>query len=165
MAEEQLKLLKAHIPPFGVYGSPRRNTALNKRYRHTGIDIYGPIGTPIIAAEKGKIFTTYKEIDSPRAGNTIELLGEKCMTRYLHLETIKVDKGANVEAGETIGTLGITGNAKYARLWIIRCEDQAQGRSHLHFEARERENANNALDPLILIEENRIAIPVDVFFF
>jgi len=163
MSEEQLKILKAHVPPFGVFGSPRRNTALKKRYKHTGIDIYGPIGTPIIAAEKGKIFSVYKEIDSPRAGNTIDLFGENYVTRYLHLETMKVDKGAHVEAGETIGTLGMTGNAKYARFWITK--GQEQGRFHIHFESREKEHTDVALDPMILIVENKILIPVDVSFF
>ena len=118
--EEQIRILKSHIPPFGIRGAPRRNTALNQRYKHTGIDIYGPIGTPIIAAEKGRIFSIYKDKDSPRAGNTINLSGTAYLTRYLHLETIKVDAGANVEAGETIGTLEITGNAKYARFWIVK---------------------------------------------
>jgi len=160
---EQVRILKAHIPPFGMFGMPRRNTETNTRYKHTGIDIYGPIGTPIIAAEKGRIFSIYKDIESPRAGNLINLSGDVYYLRYLHLEAVKVDKGAHVEAGETIGTLGISGNAKYARKWIVKGVEQ--GRSHLHFEARDRNNTESIFDPLLLVEQGKILVPVDISLF
>jgi murein DD-endopeptidase MepM/ murein hydrolase activator NlpD len=86
---------------------------------HAGIDIAAGIGTPIIAAGSGTVtragwnngFGNYVSIDH----------GGGYSTAYGHLNSISVRSGQSVSSGQTIGTVGSTGDSTGP---------------HLHFEVR-----------------------------
>ncbi len=90
--------------------------------QHTGVDFVAPVGTAIRAAGDGAVI--FAGWSNWGYGNTIVLAHGTVWTMYAHLGTIRVKCGEQVEAGETIGTLGNTGNTSGP---------------HLHFEMR-REN-------------------------
>jgi len=96
---------------------------------HTGVDYSAPIGTPVAAAGAGIV--TYA---GPLAGGWGKVItighGADVRTMYAHLSAIRVQVGERVDAGETVGRVGKTGNASGA---------------HLHFEVRVR---GAAVDPL-----------------
>ena len=76
---------------------------------HAGVDFSAVRGTPIYATGNGTIRL-------PNAndgyGNCIEIEhGYSYMTRYGHLDKIKVKNGQNVKRGEIIGFVGSTGTA------------------------------------------------------
>lgn len=77
---------------------------------HKGIDIFGNMETPVIAATSGVVvYTGYLS----KGGNVVAVMGPKWRIHYLaHLDRIAVNVGDWVERAETIGTLGDTGNAK-----------------------------------------------------
>lgn len=95
----------------------RYNPVTGKWESHKGIDLAAPEGTPVVAAKKGRVV-----LASPNgtAGNEVKIdHGDGTKTRYLHLHSIAVSEGQEVEAGQIIGAVGSTG--------------QSTG-SHLHFE-------------------------------
>jgi murein DD-endopeptidase MepM/ murein hydrolase activator NlpD len=100
---------------FGVRSDPFRGG----RAMHAGVDIPGPIGTPIYATADGIVGRTgwiggY--------GNMIELEhGKAIQTRYGHLSAINVAPGTRVKRGQLIGLMGSTGRSTG---------------SHLHYEVR-----------------------------
>ena len=97
---------------------------------HPGIDIVAIIGTPVLAAAKGKII---KAGYDPMFGRVITILHqnpqlkEAYKTSYFHLHKIMVNEDQVVEQGEQIGQLGRSGLLAAFR--------------HLHFELRQRINA------------------------
>ncbi len=105
---------------------------------HTGIDIPGAIGTPILAAGNGVII--YAGSGVYRGGNNIlddpygnavviehdfKYKGQALFTLYAHLDQILVEEGDQVKTGDKIGLLGNTGKTTGP---------------HLHFEVRLGEN-------------------------
>lgn len=99
--------------PYGVRVSNGR-----KEF-HSGIDIGGPTGTNIVAAESGRVsYTGYMR----GYGNVIILSHDRgYSTVYGHNSVNLVKKGQYVKKGSIIGKVGKTGNATG---------------SHLHFEIR-----------------------------
>lgn len=100
---------------FGVRSDPFRGG----RAMHAGVDIPGPIGTPIYATADGVV---------GRAGwvsgygKLIELEhGRGIQTRYGHLSNWAVTAGTRVKRGQLIGMMGSTGRSTG---------------SHLHYEVR-----------------------------
>jgi murein DD-endopeptidase MepM/ murein hydrolase activator NlpD len=105
---------------------------------HTGIDIPGDIGTPILAAGGGKIvyagqgvWRGIDEVFDDPYGKAVIIehdfgyQGEPLFTLYAHLDEILVVKGQTILTGEQIGLLGNTGKTTGP---------------HLHFEVRLGEN-------------------------
>ncbi len=105
---------------------------------HTGIDIPGDIGTPILAAGAGKVI--YAGQGVYRGGNNVfddpygkavviehsfSFQGKPLFTLYAHLDEILVRVGQVVKSGERIGLMGKTGKTTGP---------------HLHFEVRLGEN-------------------------
>ncbi len=77
---------------------------------HKGIDIFAPTGRKVIAATYGIVI--YKA-NLKLGGNVIAVLGPKWHIHYYaHLDQVNVGIGSLLNRGETIGTVGITGNAK-----------------------------------------------------
>ena len=75
---------------------------------HNGVDMAGPIGTPIYAASNGTI--KYAGWTDGGYGNYIELLSpENILTIYAHLNDIKCSVGQQVTVGQQIGNMGNTG--------------------------------------------------------
>jgi peptidoglycan LD-endopeptidase LytH len=91
----------------GPFGAPRDGG----RRRHEGIDIFAPRGTAVIAAVDGWITgaTTNR-----LGGNVVWLWApsRRVALYYAHLDRHAVSRGERVEAGEVLGYVGTTGNAR-----------------------------------------------------
>jgi len=87
---------------FGVGSAIRRAS-------HTGLDIAASTGTPIVAAASGTVtFSGYKG----SYGNMIVIShGNGVQTYYAHCQTLNLSAGAQVSQGQTIATVGSTGNS------------------------------------------------------
>lgn len=87
-------------------------------WRHNGLDIAGPTGSPIYAAKPGRIITA--GWNRSGYGNYIIMQhADGSKTLYGHMSKLYVKIGNQVEQGETIGAMGSTGRSTG---------------SHLHFE-------------------------------
>lgn len=98
---------------ISLYGDPR-----GKR-RHQGVDIVAPKGTFVVAPSEGVVTKVGWNI----LGGKVVWMddGKRNHTYYFaHLDSQIVKQGMYVKQGDTLGTVGNTGNAKYTR-------------SHLHF--------------------------------
>ena len=95
---------------------------------HTGVDIPAPSGTPIYAAEAGKVITaSYKGA----YGNCVIIdHGGSYSTLYGHQSRIAVSVGETVSRGQVIGYVGTTGYSTG---------------NHLHFEVRVNGTPQNPL--------------------
>ncbi len=78
-------------------------------YMHRGIDIWGPLGTPILAAANGRVVDTGFDQISGYGFYVIIDHAFGFTTRYSHLSRILVEKGEEVVQGQRIGSLGSTG--------------------------------------------------------
>jgi murein DD-endopeptidase MepM/ murein hydrolase activator NlpD len=78
---------------------------------HEGIDIFAKRGTPVVAATNGTIgFTGERGIGGKQVWLRTGLFGNSLY--YAHLDRIAIASGAKVNAGDTLGFVGNTGNAK-----------------------------------------------------
>jgi murein DD-endopeptidase MepM/ murein hydrolase activator NlpD len=109
---------------FGYRVDPLRGG----RAMHDGVDIPGPLGSPVRAADSGTV--QFAGV-AGGYGNMVEIAHPGGLaTRYGHLLRMLVRPGAHVEQGEVIALMGSTGRSTG---------------SHLHFEVRTR---GHAIDPL-----------------
>lgn len=75
---------------------------------HRGIDIAGPIGTPIVAAAPGTVITS--GWNSGGYGYMVEIQhADGSITLYAHNNRLLVREGQHVEQGEQIAEMGSTG--------------------------------------------------------
>jgi murein DD-endopeptidase MepM/ murein hydrolase activator NlpD len=75
---------------------------------HRGIDIAGPVGTPIVAAADGVV--TYAGWNSGGYGYLVEVQhADGSMTLYAHNDRILVQVGQQVAQGQQISEMGSTG--------------------------------------------------------
>lgn len=90
-----------------IWGDPRDAGGRS----HEGIDIFAPRGTPVVAAADG---TTHRVGDNRLGGKVIFLRpkGKNLSLYYAHLDSQLVRSGDRVSAGDTIGLVGNTGNAR-----------------------------------------------------
>jgi murein DD-endopeptidase MepM/ murein hydrolase activator NlpD len=101
---------------FGVRSDPFRGRAA----MHPGIDLAGPIGTPVYATADGTVGRS--EWNSGGYGNLVEIdHGQGIQTRYGHLSQRIAIAGQRVHRGDLIGLMGSTGRSTG---------------SHLHYEVR-----------------------------
>ena len=121
-------------PAPGVYyiSSPYHDTA-DRGYYPSGVDIAGPMGSTIVAADSGTVVATYsgcvhnwgKNGDCGCGGSYGNYVmidhGNGKMTIYGHLSSVAVGAGSIVSKGTTIGYMGSTGHSTGP---------------HLHFECR-----------------------------
>ena len=78
---------------------------------HHGVDIFAPRGTPVLAALDARV----RRVDTTSLGGNVvwlEPLFGNTRLYYAHLDSQSVEAGQYVLAGETIGTVGNTGNAR-----------------------------------------------------
>jgi peptidoglycan LD-endopeptidase LytH len=108
------------------FGDPRDGG----RRPHLGIDIAAPVGTAVVAPAAG---TVERVGEYPAGGRVVWLRADsgRLLYYFAHLDTILVRRGQRLRAGETLGTVGQTGNAIGTR-------------PHLHFAVHE---GRNILDP------------------
>lgn len=97
-----------------------------------GINILAPRHTPVMAAENGVV--VYADDQLRGFGNLILVRhDDRWMTAYAHLQNISIQKGQTVKRGQTIGTVGSTGQVD---------------RPQLHFEVR---RGTSALNPKLYL--------------
>jgi murein DD-endopeptidase MepM/ murein hydrolase activator NlpD len=91
----------------GVFGDPRDGG----RRSHEGIDIFAARGTPAVAAVDGWITGA---ATNRLGGNVVWLWSpsRRVALYYAHLDRRAVSRGQRVEAGDVIGYVGTTGNAR-----------------------------------------------------
>ncbi len=120
-------------PVQGVMSSRfgmRKHPILKTTRLHAGLDWAAPVGTPVRAAAAGKVI---RAGDADGYGNLVVLAHpDGFETRYAHLDSFAdgMAEGAIIQAGQEIGTVGMTGLSTGP---------------HLHFELR-RDGA--PIDPL-----------------
>jgi murein DD-endopeptidase MepM/ murein hydrolase activator NlpD len=101
---------------FGVRSDPFKGRAA----MHPGVDLAGPVGTPIYATADGVVDRA--EWNSGGYGNLVEIdHGHGIQTRYGHLTRYIVGAGDHVKRGQLIAYMGSTGRSTG---------------SHLHYEVR-----------------------------
>jgi murein DD-endopeptidase MepM/ murein hydrolase activator NlpD len=89
------------------YGETRYVNDSPTSYRHSGLDIGAPTGTPIYAANTGKVVLARYLI---MTGNTIVIdHGLGLFSVYFHMDKLWVEQGDMVERGQQIGEMGSTG--------------------------------------------------------
>ncbi|MEM8917584.1 MAG: M23 family metallopeptidase [Pseudomonadota bacterium] len=105
-----------------------------RRARHKGVDMAGPVGTPIYATADGIVGRSQWVRGY---GNYIEINhGNEIQTRYGHMSRLNVKANARVKAGDLIGFMGSTGRSTG---------------SHLHYEVR---IAGQAVNPMPFMQSN-----------
>ncbi|MEG4276953.1 peptidoglycan DD-metalloendopeptidase family protein [Microcoleus sp. MON1_C1] len=103
---------------------------------HKGIDIAGPIGTPIVAASDGVV--TYAQWNDGGYGYLVEITHpDGTETVYAHNSRILVQKGQRVAQGEQISEMGSTGFSTGP---------------HLHFEIHPA--GQGAINPMALLPDD-----------
>jgi murein DD-endopeptidase MepM/ murein hydrolase activator NlpD len=75
---------------------------------HRGIDIAGPVGTPIVAAASGVVVRS--GWNSGGYGNLVDIRHpDGSLTRYAHNSRLLVREGQQVSQGQQIAAMGSTG--------------------------------------------------------
>lgn len=75
---------------------------------HRGIDIAGPVGTPVVAAASGVVVRS--GWNSGGYGNVVDIRHrDGSMTRYAHNSRLLVREGQQVNQGQSIAQMGSTG--------------------------------------------------------
>lgn len=110
-------------PITGVYGSQRVFNGVPKR-PHYGLDIAGPVGTPVYAPASGAV--TLAHADMYYSGGTLVLdHGQGISSTFIHLSKIHVKEDQVVKEGDLIASIGATGRATGPHLdWRINWFDQ-----------------------------------------
>jgi LysM repeat protein len=101
-------------------------------WRHVGLDIACPVGTPIRAAEDGVVYQV-GYLTTGYGHHVFIDHGNGKTTRYGHMTTIYVIEGESVKRGQIIGLEGSTGHSTGP---------------HLHFEVRINNKTYNPLNYL-----------------
>ena len=115
-SDKPIKNNASFTSAFGVRSDPFRGAAA----MHPGIDLAGPVGTPIYATADGTVLRS--GWNSGGYGNLIEVNhGRGITTRFGHLSAILVSAGEHITRGQLIGRMGSTGRSTG---------------SHLHYEVR-----------------------------
>ena len=78
------------------------------RRRHEGIDVFARRNTPVVAVVDGIAMPRQSE----RGGNTVWLRGTDRSFYFAHLETVAIEYRQRVRAGDVLGYVGNTGNAR-----------------------------------------------------
>ncbi|WP_051718547.1 M23 family metallopeptidase [Hymenobacter sp. IS2118] len=113
--------------------------------RHEGIDIFASRGTPVVAATAGVITRTG---ETPIGGRVVWLADEAGRGNhiyYAHLDKQLVRPGQRVNAGDTLGLVGNTGNARTTT-------------PHLHFGIYR--SGQGAVDPFPFVQRPGAAAPL-----
>lgn len=122
-------------PRVGRFGYTRTRNGV--RVRHDGVDILVHQDESIYSAAAGRVSFTGQ---SGGYGNVVIIdHGNGLTTRYAHLSTISVRRGDQVDAGQVIGTAGITGNAA----------NMPPEEEHVHFEVRQNNVPQDPLNYLV----------------
>jgi len=115
---------------------------------HQGIDIFASRGTPVIATVDGRITSSGEK---GLGGKQVWLRDTKRgqSLYYAHLDSVAPIKKYQVKAGDTLGFVGNTGNARTTA-------------PHLHFGIYRR--YGGAINPYYFIKQNENKEPIDSSF-
>lgn len=119
---------------ISLWGAGRDNNAR----KHEGIDIGATFRTPALAVADGYI----TRVGENNLGGKVVFMrpqGQDYSVYYAHLDEQTVQQGQTVKAGEPIGLVGNTGNAKFTA-------------PHLHFGIY---TGSGAIDPLAFVDNTR----------
>ncbi|MEM9448021.1 MAG: M23 family metallopeptidase [Cyanobacteria bacterium P01_E01_bin.6] len=112
-----------------VFGVQRYyNGVFANDYYHRGVDYATGTGTPVVAPAAGRIALVGRESEGFRVhGNTIGIdHGQGVLSIFLHLNSINVQEGEFVQAGQTVGAVGSTGSSTGPHLhWGLYVNGQA----------------------------------------
>jgi len=140
----KFKVLLREVPSIGFPVKGKNSRAISSFFgdprdggsrEHHGVDIFAPRHTPVLAPSNASV-TRVGEGD---IGGRYVWLYDSKRSMYLyfaHLQTREVERGDQVSAGQLIGTVGNTGNARYTP-------------PHLHFGIY----SNGPIDPYHFIVE------------
>ena len=123
---------------YSFWGAPRDGG----RRTHEGVDVFAPKGTPVVAIAPGYV----SRLDETLIGGKVIWVRDSRRNQayyYAHLDEFLIEAGARVNIGDTLGTVGNTGNA-------IRTPP------HLHFGIYQ---ARRPKDPLPFIHNITESIP------
>lgn len=109
----------------------RADPFAGRRARHKGLDMAGPIGTPIYATADGVVTHAGWDSGYGRLVKIQHAFGIE--TRYAHLSQVRVEVGQRVSRGDRIGDMGNSGRSTGP---------------HLHYEIRV---GGEAVNPMIYI--------------
>lgn len=98
--------------------------------RHTGVDIAGPIGTPLYAAKAGTVIRSQCGWNGGYGCYVILDHGGGVTTLYAHASKLYVSVGEDVEQGQVLALMGSTGRSTGP---------------HIHFEVRVNGKRDNPL--------------------
>ena len=139
--------MAAFTSGYGTRSDPFNGAAT----RHMGIDLAGPVGTPIYATADAVVSEAGR--NSGGYGNLVKLdHGRGVETRYGHLSAILVAAGQRVTRGQLIAKMGSTGRSTG---------------SHLHYEVRIEGKAVNPIpfmkstDYLLAMQKSGGGVPMD----
>jgi murein DD-endopeptidase MepM/ murein hydrolase activator NlpD len=123
---------------FGMRWHP----ILGGRHQHKGVDLAGPVGTPVHATADGVVgradwFSGYGLYIALEHGGELE-------TRYGHMSRLNVAAGQAVHKGDVIGYIGTTGRTTGP---------------HLHYEVR---IAGVAVNPIPYMQGDGSALAADM---
>ncbi len=118
---------KSNRDVWSFFGDPRDAG----RRVHKGIDIFARRGTPVVAAVDGRVRRVRDEGLGGKQVWLLDTLRQQSLY-YAHLDSQYVAEGIWVKAGDTLGTVGNTGNARTTS-------------PHLHFSIYKR--GFGAIDP------------------
>ena len=124
---------------WSFFGDPRDGG----RRKHKGVDIFARRGTPVVAAMDG----TVRSVRNRGLGGKQVWLSDTKRRQslyYAHLDSQLVAAGARVKAGDTLGWVGNTGNARNTA-------------PHLHFSIYKR--GRGAIDPYPFIAKQKTVSP------
>ena len=97
---------------------PRRDPFTKRWSRHSGVDLAGWRGEPILAAAAGKVVKAGR---TPAYGRMVEIdHGFGIRTRYGHMHKLMVERGQEVGRGQPVGEMGNTGRSTGTHLhWEV----------------------------------------------
>ena len=132
---QPLRTASSFTSGFGVRSDPFRGRAA----MHGGVDLAGPVGTPIYATADGIVGRS--EYNNGGYGNLVEINhGQGIQTRYGHLSRRVAEAGQRVRRGDLIGLMGSTGRSTG---------------SHLHYEVR---IDGRAVNPVPFMQSNDVLL-------
>jgi murein DD-endopeptidase MepM/ murein hydrolase activator NlpD len=140
------------VPGYKVTTPYKREGKLWKLGYHTGVDFKAPAGTPVVAAQAGRVLEVSQRVSWGESYGTAVIVLHRDMTRaiYAHLSKAVVTRGQQIEMGQRIGKVGSTGNSTGA---------------HLHFEVRTGNNGDGSgykygddVDPAPYLADEEISL-------
>jgi hypothetical protein len=154
-------------PDADVVNQPYGPRWIGRYDFHAGIDIPAPIGTPILSVLPGTVIQV-RPWDGVTIGPGNAVLvdhGDGRFGSYLHLDTIGVEVGQELQQGEPLGTVGRTGaNSPHLHFGLMidlpgNSVDERRSRNPLELLPH---TAPEALSEAAFPDEHRVVLQVPV---